>query len=335
MGGSALKNTLTRRYQKAEYDVLTTEVLAMLQNDFPAQRSAVIPAYRAKTSFGDLDILLETEGLTTDLVAYIQQRFKPNELVKNSHVISFDYKQFQVDFIGSTSANFTISLHYYAWNDLGNILGRLYHKMGFKYGHDGLSMIFKADNYQYGELCVSKDIEAILAFAGLDAERFLAGFDTLEAIFQYAASSPFFNKAIYLLENRNHASRIRDKKRPTYNALLKWLETQNDLPAYAWENMQEQGGLEYKEPFIQRAFQYFPPFQTQFEDKQVQFQLWKLAKEKFNGRLVQAWTGLEKQELGYFMQKLKAKGAEEFGDFTQWLAETDLASIKSWVLKQR
>lgn len=335
MGGSALKNTLTRRYQRAEYEVLTQEVLASLQQDFPTQRSAVIPAYRAKTSFGDLDILLETEGLTTDLVAYIQRRFKPNELVKNGHVISFDYKQFQVDFIGSTSDNFAISLHYYAWNDLGNILGRLYHKMGFKYGHDGLSMIFKTDNYQYGELCISKDIEAILAFAGLDAERFLMGFDTLEAIFHYAASSPFFNKAIYLLENRNHASRIRDKKRPTYNALLKWLETQNHLPAYPWENLQEHGGLQSKAAFMQRAFEYFPHFQTQFESKQAQFQLWQLAKEKFNGQLVQAWTGLEKQELGQFMQRVKAKGAEEFEDFTQWLAKTDLAMIKSWVIQQQ
>ncbi len=335
MGGSALKNTLTRRYKRAEYEVLTQEVLASLQQDFPTQRSAVIPAYRAKTSFGDLDILLETEGLTTELVAYIQQYFKPNELVKNGHVISFDYKQFQVDFIGSTSDNFAISLHYYAWNDLGNILGRLYHKMGFKYGYDGLSMIFKADNYQYGELCISKDIEVILAFAGLDAERFLTGFDTLEAIFQYAASSPFFNKAIYLLENRNHASRIRDKKRPTYNALLKWLETQNHLPAYPWENLQEHGGLQSKAAFMQRAFEYFPHFQMQFESKQAQFQLWQLAKEKFNGQLVQAWTGLEKQELGQFMQRVKAKGAEEFEDFTQWLAKTDLAMIKSWVIQQQ
>lgn len=39
MGGQALKNTLTRRYAKQEYLQLCTEVLAILQRDFPERKN--------------------------------------------------------------------------------------------------------------------------------------------------------------------------------------------------------------------------------------------------------------------------------------------------------
>ena len=335
MGGSALKNTVTRRYAKAEYEALRDEVLRQLQTDFPAHQVAAIPAYRAKESFGDLDILLDTADLTMDWPGYLQQTFAPQEIVKNGPVISFDYQQFQIDLIASTPDDFAISLHYFAWNDLGNIIGRLLHKMGFKYGHDGLSLMFRDGDYQYGVLCISKDIEQILAFAGLDAERFLAGFDTLEDIFRFAASSPFFNKDIYLLENRNHAARSRDRKRQTYNALLKWLETQTELPAYPWESLKEQGGVQYKQVFVERAYEFFPACQPKIADMYARFQVWKSARAKFNGRLVSSWTGLQQQALGQFMQQLKTQAAVEFADFQQWLHDTPLPQIQAWVLAQQ
>ncbi|WP_457824345.1 hypothetical protein, partial [Staphylococcus aureus] len=62
------------------------------------------------------------------------------------------------------------------------------------------------------------------------------GFRNLLDIFQFVVSSPYANLDIYLLENRNHKSRIRDSKRPTYNAFLDWLEQQTDatIPAFPW-----------------------------------------------------------------------------------------------------
>jgi hypothetical protein len=334
MGGQALKNTITRRYNKQEYVQLCAEVLAILQRDFPERKIAAIQAYRAKESFGDLDILFEITHVQTDLLAYIKQTFKPNEFYKNGHVISFDYKQFQIDLIGTPSEDFDISYHYFAWNDLGNIIGRLYHKMGFKYGHNGLSLLFKDDNYQYKELCFSKDIERILAFADLDSQRFLQGFDTLEDIFRFAASSQFFNRDIYLLDNRNHASRIRDKKRPTYNALLKWLETQAHLPAYAWQSVREQGGRRHHTEFLERAFAYFPDLQVQYVQIQAEFKQWQIARQQFNGRVVAEITGLTEQGLGQFMQWLKAQANQEFVDFQAWLAAQSSDTIEAWIKQQ-
>lgn len=334
MGGQAIKNTLVRRYQRTEYELLKAEVLAKLQTDFPKRKITAIPAYRRKASFGDLDILFETTGLEVELSGYLQERFQSAEIVRNSHVFSFAYQSFQVDLIGSSSEDFDISLHYFSWNDLGNIIGRLYHKMGFKYGHDSLHFLFKADNYPFGAICLSKEIRPILAFADLDAERFFAGFDSLDDIFQYAASSRFFNKDIYLLENRNHASRIRDRKRPTYNALLIWLELQSNLPAYAWKSVREQGGRQAQSLFLERAFEFFPDFQVNYLGMQYQFEVWQTVREKFNGSLVKTWTGLENQALGQCMQQLKTQGAAQFGDFQQWIYTQSLAEVERWVKAQ-
>ncbi|WP_020560868.1 hypothetical protein [Thiofilum flexile] len=332
MGGQALKNTFTRRYERAEYYVLREHILTQLRTDFPARKIAAIQAYRTKDSFGDLDILMDTDDLNLDLSDYIHTCFKPHELVRNTNVYSFDYQQFQIDIIGSPSEDFDISLHYFAWNDLGNIIGRLYHKMGFKYGHNGLILIVRERNNILAEINLSKDINKILAFAELDTTLYAQGFDTLEDIFKFSASSPYFNKGIYLLDNRNHASRIRDKKRSTYNALLKWLETQDDLPAYPWDSLREHGGREIKPLFLQRAFEWFPHAKPQYEALLAQNEQRKRANEKFNGLLIQSWVGLEDKALGAFMRYLRERSQEETTNFTEWLDTHNLAEIRAWIL---
>jgi hypothetical protein len=261
-------------------------------------------------------------------------RKRSNELVVNNHVYSFDYQQFQIDIIGSPHEDFEISRHYFAWNDLGNIIGRLYHKMGFKYGHNGLSLIVREGQYIMGEISLSKEINTILAFAELSPERFAQGFDTLEDIFLFAASSPYFNKQIYLLDNRNHASRIRDKKRATYNSLLKWLETQESLNAYPWDSMREQGGRQITTSFLQKAFTWFPHAQPLYEQLQTDYALKNRIKEKFSGSLIMELTGLDGKVLGHFMTYLREQGAKEWSDFTKWLDQSTPETISAWVLEQ-
>lgn len=306
MGGNALKNVETRRYMRDEYLVLEKEVLDILREDFPGRRVAAIQAYREKDSFGDMDILLESDNLNTDLMSYTKERFNTKQAVRNSNVVSFEYKGFQIDLICTTRKNFDASVNYFAWNDLGNLMGRIAHKLGFKYGHEGLSMTFRDGTHMYGEVVVSRNVRSIVEFLGYDYDRFAAGFDTVEEIFDFTASTPFFNKEIYSLENRNHTSRTRDRKRKTYSQFLTWIETAELPHAYPWLIMREQGGPEFKKQFLERAFQFFPDFKAKYEKVQVDFDTWKLVKQNFNGDLVREWTGLQDRELGAFMKHLHA-----------------------------
>jgi len=59
MGGNALKNCVTRRYQAGEFAVLADEVLHALRRGSPDRRAALLPANRSKADFGDMDVLVE------------------------------------------------------------------------------------------------------------------------------------------------------------------------------------------------------------------------------------------------------------------------------------
>jgi hypothetical protein len=305
MGGNALKEVKTRRVLKEEYEEIRGNVLDVLRYAFPTVRCTDLPAYRTKESFGDLDILLEIfPGDETDYLAMIQYRFNPQQIVRNDKVYSFDVNDFQVDLILTPTEDYDTALAYYAWNDIGNLAGRIFKKLGFKYGHRGLSYMFrKNDNAHsvFAETIVSRDTKAIFEFGDLNYDVWLAGFDTVDDMFVWVSSSKYFHKSIYLLMNRNHVSRTRDKKRKIYNQFLKWCEETDGLPAYPWLKMREQDGYKGDDKFLQEALRKFPGF-AETRSKILQDQLInERGHEKLNGVRIASLTGIAGSELGEFM----------------------------------
>ena len=295
MGGNALKNTFTRRHTRDEYFVKETEVFDKLiknTNVLPMR----IPAYHTKESFGDMDILYTDRSALTELD--VRRIFKPNEIYKNGSVISFDYQEIQVDLIYSPEESADYAQSYFSYNDLGNFIGRLAKKFDLKHGHDGLWLPVKDGDYGITDICVSKNPIETLEFLGLDVGMFIQGFDTLEDIFKYVATSPVFNPSIYLFENVNAVSRIRDKKRASYNALLKWC-ADNDAtlpknPAIErWEGRQ-------------RVFDYFGDrVREEYTKALAKVAFNRAVKEKFNGDIVSQLTLKTHGELGDLMKRLK------------------------------
>lgn len=272
---------------------------------FPHNRVEAIRAYGSKDSFGDMDLLFESTG-SVDWKTVLELMFKPKQVVKNGSVWSFEYKDFQIDLILTPSEEFDTSLFYFSYNDLNNLTGRVYHKMGFKFGHRGLSFVLKDGDYQFSEIVICNNPRKIYEFASYDFTRYQHGFNDLVEIFEFVASSPYFHKDIYLLHNRNHTSRVRDKKRKTYNAFLDWCEKHHDFRhEYQWESMEERGGRKEVEVFMQRAFEMFPDFKVEYDATMVKFDRHRRFKEVFNGDIVRDLTGLEGKELGYFMRDLR------------------------------
>lgn len=340
MGGNALKNTVTRRYQRDEYLKLEAQVLAKLRADFPNRRIEAIKAYHQKDSFGDMDVLFENDDIQYDLCnfrdlrQYVIERFASKQAVQNGGVVSFEYQEFQIDLIGTNSTNFETSVNYFAWNDLGNLMGRIAHKLGFKYGHEGLSMTFRDGDYQYADINISKDGKTILEFLGYNWEQFQKGFDTIQDIFDFTVQTEFFNKEIYALDNRNHASRIRDRKRKTYNEFLTWVETAQGIPAYPWATMKETNGREFKQQFLERAFIFFPDFKKKYETAQAEFKLWQESRKNFNGDLVREWTGLQDKQLGNFMKYVREEYMDDLGkeQFQTFCVKSGQDGMKNWLM---
>ena len=229
MGGKALKNTYTRRYSSEEFHTLKDEMESLLSNGL--KKFHIFTGWKNKTDFGDMDVLVLSETNSgEDLTAFIKNTFNPSEIFKNGDCISFDYKEFQIDFIKSSVEDWETQKVYLLYGDLGNLVGRLYNfRYNLKYGHKGVSFTVKDDtnNQSYEDWIVSRTPERIFKNIGLSWEKFQKGFDTKEEVFEYVINSPFFNSAIFDFENLNHINRVRNRKRDFYNSFLDYIK---DIP---------------------------------------------------------------------------------------------------------
>lgn len=299
MGGNALKHTPTRRYDKDEYRELTEKVIGDLSYSFPLDTFKDIPAYSSKDSFGDLDVLHTCQNITEE---FIRDKFKPNEIVSNGEVVSFDVEQFQVDLIQTTRHRFDYAYHYFSFNDMGNLVGRIFKKFGLKHGHKGLLYVFRDGDHTVDEFDVTLNYKRAIEFVGLPYRN---EFETLEDIFSYVASSPYFNPDIYLFENMNYRSRVRDAKRKTYSEFLVWCaENQEGMTHYQF-NPDKSVYL----PSIRNCFESFGPMYDLIEQKNRSIKELKL---KFNGTIVRNMTGLEGAELGLFIHDFRNHYGNDF-----------------------
>lgn len=304
MGGNAFKEK-TRRYSKEEYELLYEEfVNEGVRVLFPNTPVEDIIFYREKESFGDMDILLVSDELPRDWLWQITEKFNIPEYSKNGNVYSLLYKDFQIDIILTQHKYFLSSNTYFAYNDLGNLMGRISHKMGIKYGHKGLSIVVReSQDHILGEIELTNNPNIIFDILGLDIETFRRGFDNKHAIFSYVASSPYFNPDIYLLDNRSHTSRTRDRKRQTYAEFLDWCEEIKDsLNHYPWSDMTEKGGYNLREPYYTDiVLKYWPEVEEKVSKLIYDYNISKQVKQIISSEIIMEITGLSGKDLGTFI----------------------------------
>ncbi len=343
MGGKAL-SIPSIRLNAARYHAVEQEVVTRLKQAFPACRIESIMAYGNKADFGDLDILVEDGcGHAPQAMA---AALDACEVVNNGDVSSIGLALaeglFQVDLIRTPTASFDFCARYFGFNDMGNLIGRIAHKFGAKLGHQGLLYCLRdADNASHliDEIAITTDFALALQLLGYDAKRYEAlrrdgGFHTLEDIFRYVVSSPYANRDIYLLENRNHASRTRDAKRPTYNAFLRWLNAQppGNLPAFAWAAAGSPEREQQKQRFLDAAFVACPAFAQAYGQALAELARKKSVRQRFNGALVAAITGLSGKLLGQAMTQIRNTFENEAA-FETFVLQADEEAVKACILQ--
>ncbi|MFZ6654829.1 hypothetical protein [Undibacterium sp. TJN19] len=328
MGGNALQ-AASVRLPASRYRVVEQEAVQTLQQHFPGRRIEAVLAYADKPDFGDLDILVEDHGNYDPM--QMAGALQASEVVRNGDVTSMGLPLaegiFQVDLIQTPSASFDFAVRYFGLNDFGNLIGRIAHKFGAKFGHQGLLYPLRdPDNSSHliAELCITTDFSTALDLLGYDAERYetmrITGqFRTLHDIFQYVVSSPYVNREIYLLDNRNHKARIRDAKRATYTAFLIWLEEQAEgvLPAYPWAEAGSRERQQQKQEFLESAFAEFPAFKQAYDQALAVNARRKQVRLQYNGSLAAEFTGLSGKPLGELMARVRNAFVDEsaFEDF--------------------
>ena len=282
MGGNALKPFETRRVSVEEYEALTTTVLSRLKALFPSAVFWVPKAYHTKPSFGDIDIV--AHSLPEGHVPTLLNELRPKAHYLNTNILSFEYDSVQVDLIHIAKAQAHFTYRYFCYNDLGGLLHVLSKRMGFYIGQAGMQYKCYMDaerNQLLDILTVTHDFDAALTFLGLSPERYAQGFETLEDIFKFVASSDYFTPDAFLFENRNAHDRFRDQKRATYMAFLEWLK-QHRPPAGKEAN---RVGDTYQ---VLRASHAFPQFATALHELVPA----QLATEAFMARVLTLIEGL-------------------------------------------
>jgi hypothetical protein len=337
MGGNAFPNHNTCRLNADDFRSFTCETIdklnrALFNNE---TRFIDILSYSDKPSHGDLDILYcpvdgNVDTASPDQIGQVLGAVatKRNGTV-TSYAVPLGDSFFQIDLIRCPNTEvFKSSYCYFAYNDLGNLLGRIFHYAGFKLGHRGLRYVVRDPDHetrQVKEICVTGDWYEALKFAGYDTTRWNAGFDAIEDIFQYAVSIPLSNQDIFSLEKASHATRVRDRKRATYSQFLKWVKNpKNNVPE---KEVVSKNDL--RKQWLARAKDEFPQFETDLENALHDLSIGKVIKNKFNGNIVHDLTGLEGKALGKFMTQFR----EYLGvNKTAWMLETSETDIAKTIV---
>jgi len=324
MGGNAL-SVKSIRLGKEKY----SELAEVLSAKLSGYKFAIIPAYFQKADFGDMDILFSSKNFNPFEVSKV---LGATEGVRNGDVTSIGVlvggEVFQVDLITTPPESFDFALNYFSFNDQGNICGRIGHKQGFKFGHKGLIYVLRDPNKPtqvIKEITVTTSYKDALEFMGYSYPEYLegvnGGFQTLNDLFNFIIRTPFFNKDIYLLDNRNSKARVRDIKRKSYTEFLKFSEHINE-PAFDYSNK-----YDFRKEMLIKAFDIFPDFKHEYAVNMFKYNISLEISKKFNGAIINAITGLEGKALGEFIQSFKNSfdTKEEFEHFI--LDTEDLTSV--------
>lgn len=321
MGGNAIKTAI--RLTSENYFKVVTEISSILKET----KFKVIPAYFQKPDFGDMDILFPSQHTN---IPNIIKMLNATEIVRNGEVTSIGYQTefgiFQLDLISIPEQFFDFAFNYFSWNDCSNLMGRVAHRLGFKFGHNGFYYVLREpgnNSHVLQEILISTSFKKALEFLEFDYSTYLKGFQTLEDIFKFVIANPYFNKEIYLLENRNAVSRVRDSKRKTYNLFLQYIEHLDTLPSTVDKHV-------LREKYLQLALDTFPMFKAKYAQTLEKLKIKQEVKEKFNGTLVQTITGLTGKELGNFIMTFKSSFGNE-NDFTSFVLNSSPDVISSTI----
>jgi hypothetical protein len=352
MGGSALKNTVTRRMPAQEYQAWLQALSAALPplleeyrvwfNDLPqgqvepmvSTRWAPIPCYRQKADFGDIDLLIERPvgdpgRMGPHLWEALGKQFHGTECHHNGPAWSWgarwsatEESAVQVDLIFVSPEEYECSLRYYSWNDLGNLMGRVAHEMGLVYGHRGLLLPVRTGTHLLDKVILTHDMDKAAQFLGYDPAPLHQGFDTLEEMFAYAASSEFFHPDLYALEHRSHTARTRDRKRSSYRGFLEWVHSR-PLASHDWTATPSSW-------VDSRLAEWFPKAWDQAKDLRERAERIQEVRAVVGGGWLGPQLGLVNQDLGDAVERLRQHAPME--QWWRWWQEEGLDAVRARAL---
>lgn len=302
MGGKALKTIQTRRYNKDEFEKV--KILVGNFNLFSQGRIHVVDCYFEKETFGDIDVLVEMTSENS--VENILKNIKYNEIHRNGNVVSFDVNNnFQCDLIKVKSEDWLFAKVFYAYNDLGLILGRMTRNLGFTFGFDGLKYkVYSANKTsKLGEIFLTKNPQEAFEFLDLNWNRFLKGFNTMTDVFDYVFTSKFAVARLFDKDFQNSSNKRKDAKRQSVTLAEKYVKLHNDTISY-------QVSSEFKDNIVEILNNQFPKVNLKIQIQKLysNYDNEKLASEIFSANdIMNLIKDLQGAKLGQILNLFKKR----------------------------
>lgn len=321
MGGKAIKKFgfEENRLNVSEYEKLSNSIKEIINNSFKGLNFKEVLYYKNKDSFGDMDIIYNTDEVSYNEISYFIKKVIHSPYYYNGGVFSFAYNNFQIDFIGVCGEDYECAYNYFSFNDLGNFLGKIANRKGFSYGYSGLKYKVKEELFNNNgsnilrEVCVSKNVKEIYDFLGYDYSRYEKGFDDIKDIFEYVVSGKYFNKEIFNFDKFNYEYKRKYNRRDNQKLFIEYLKSVNKED-YVYKD---------KYYYLSEWDKYNNNLKYIIEEEREKYFNKKKVQSKFNGDLVKKLLRLEGKELGNFIVLYKNSKK----DFDLYIKETDQVDI--------
>jgi len=311
------------------YRKLRASCIGSLQRHF--KFVGVPPEDPEKPDFGDLDIMAFGPIAQTPTSEELRVALGAEHVITNGQSRNFallaegsepvmteaaDYDEprhyHQVDLTILTTQTLWDSLiFHHSYGDLGLILTLLCKPYGLAYSQGGLKVGLKAyqERHENHPFILSTSPQEISTFLGLDYGRFNEGFSTRLAIFDWLATSRFFQPGIFL----RMGNIMRERK--VYQDFVSYASAR--APP-APEHGDSAAGLEgpavefdiTAEATVEEALGYFGCRDEWYLIAENVFRR-KMLKEKLNGKLVEQTTGLKGIIIRHIIAAVKQMASED------------------------
>lgn len=316
MGGNALKNTNCVRVNKELYDKIKSLILYKLS----CYSFSVVFELPEKDSFGDLDLIYEyKQGM--NIRDIVNELFSPKETFSNGDILSFSYQinetdYFQIDLIKVPNIN--MAQFYFAYGDIGLILGRILKKNNLTFGHEGLFI-----NYENEKIVLTSNPEVIASFLNLDYQQWLSGFDKKIDINKWIVQCKFFQKDYFNPEKFNHEYKKNLEKRPFFREFVDYI-LKNDMMIHSDKV------TILNESITPSVLDYIEIFGKQSEKELIdqKIQIIRLYQEKFNGHMFLQYT--DPRNINKLKEEFKTY-ITQTRDFNDWLRNNSIDYINEQI----
>lgn len=345
MGGHAFSELNVVRMTADQFETVKKGVIKFLKSALDSEYVDVLPYYKDKTSFGDIDIIITNEDLKRykekngkDFYSHIGEHLGSPRVADNGAVVSFalpltksesgtPLNYVQLDLMAHPEENFKKVIQFFGYNDLCILINRFISIPVFnvRYTMNGCEFnVYKGekDDHLLGVVSTVGKLEDYIKLMDLDLDKFKSGFNNKEEIYNFVFNSRYFDTLVYNREiSVNNISEKERQEREVYRNF-----------AYFVNGKKNKKGEILPDP--QRLiYDSFPELKAQSEIFKNEHIFYLNFKKRFNGENISEISGIniKDKKLGMLMKSFLTyrvlKDNKEFIDQVNNMTEEDFKKM--------